>query len=596
MKGTTGILITGKMKRTYGKIAARLCALALGGAMLGAGMPQQALAAQTELASEEEEHAPVMLPGAGFSYAFAAKKVSLRNVEDNLYDNGLISVIRKDEKNGLTIQASAAENASAGEGADEAEDASEDNTDEEDNRSIAETQLTPVQAREQAVVNAVSETQGIRIDSATATILSATAVTVVSDANIAVQLAQMVDRREAQMKLDQGVISAGEAEALLASSQAGNDSAEDASEDASEHASGESSAAASDTDPDASGKEEAESGTDSEASGETGMATDSNGNEIVVAQVNDYINVRADADAESDIVGKLYNGSVAKVLGRTGNGWARVRSGDVTGYIREEYVATGDTAQQLADSVTTKKAVVTTETLRVRAAAQADSDVITLIGQGQTLDILEEADGWYKVNTEDGEGYISADFADVEDVYPEAVSRAQEEAEEAAAEASRKAEEEAAKAASNAAAGTAGASGSKKKSGGSGALNTYTGSSGSGSASGQAVANYALQFVGNPYVWGGSSLTNGTDCSGFTMAVYANFGVSLPHYTGSQEHSGTAVNSLAEAQPGDLILYSGHVAIYLGNNQIVHASNPRYGITTGTATYRNIVAIRRIFN
>ena len=596
MKGTAGILITGKMKRTYGKIAARLCALALGGAMLGAGMPQQALAAQTEMASEEEEHAPVMLPGAGFSYAFAAKKVSLRNVEDNLYDSGLISVIRKDEKNGLTIRASAAENASAGEGADEAEDASEDNTDEEDNRSIAETQLTPVQVREQAVVDAVSETQGIRIDSATATILSATAVTVVSDANIAVQLAQMVDRREAQMKLDQGVISAGEAEALLASSQAGNDSAEGASEDTSENASGGDGTAASDADPEASGKEGAENGTDSQASGENGMATDSNGNEIVVAQVNDYINVRADADAESDIVGKLYNGSVAKVLGRTGNGWARVRSGDVTGYIREEYVATGDTAQQLADSVTTKKAVVTTETLRVRAAAQADSDVITLIGQGQTLDILEEADGWYKVNTEDGEGYISADFADVEDVYPEAVSRAQEEAEEAAAEASRKAEEEAAKAASNAAAGTAGTSGSKKKSGGSGALNTYTGGSGSGSASGQAVANYALQFVGNPYVWGGSSLTNGTDCSGFTMAVYANFGVSLPHYTGSQEHSGTAVNSLAEAQPGDLILYSGHVAIYLGNNQIVHASNPRYGITTGTATYRNIVAIRRIFN
>lgn len=596
MKGTAGILITGKMKRTYGKIAARLCALALGGAMLGAGMPQQALAAQTEMASEEEEHAPVMLPGAGFSYAFAAKKVSLRNVEDNLYDSGLISVIRKDEKNGLTIRASAAENASVGEGADEAEDASEDNTDEEDNRSIAETQLTPVQVREQAVVDAVSETQGIRIDSATATILSATAVTVVSDANIAVQLAQMVDRREAQMKLDQGVISAGEAEALLASSQAGNDSAEGASEDTSENASGGDGTAASDADPEASGKEGAENGTDSQASGENGMATDSNGNEIVVAQVNDYINVRADADEESDIVGKLYNGSVAKVLGRTGNGWARVRSGDVTGYIREEYVATGDTAQQLADSVTTKKAVVTTETLRVRAAAQADSDVITLIGQGQTLDILEEADGWYKVNTEDGEGYISADFADVEDVYPEAVSRAQEEAEEAAAEASRKAEEEAAKAASNAAAGTAGTSGSKKKSGGSGALNTYTGGSGSGSASGQAVANYALQFVGNPYVWGGSSLTNGTDCSGFTMAVYANFGVSLPHYTGSQEHSGTAVNSLAEAQPGDLILYSGHVAIYLGNNQIVHASNPRYGITTGTATYRNIVAIRRIFN
>ncbi len=288
-----------------------------------------------------------------------------------------------------------------------------------------------------------------------------------------------------------------------------------------------------------------------------------------MAQVNDYINVRADADTESEVIGKLYNKSVAKVLGRTGNGWVRIRSGGVTGYIREEYVATGTAARELADAVSVKQAVVTTQTLRVRAAAEATSDVITLIGEGETLEILEEENGWYKIRTEDGDGYISSDFADVEEIYPEAVSREQEEA-------ARKAEEEAEEAA-------------RKKESGKGT------SAGSSSVSaGRAVADYALQFVGNPYVWGGSSLTNGTDCSGFTMAVYANFGISLPHYTGAQQSCGTAVASLSEAQPGDLILYSGHVAIYLGGNRIVHASNPRSGITTGTATYRNIVAIRRI--
>ncbi len=486
---------------------------------------------QTDTEDESgQEYGHMLLPGAGFSYAFSARKVSLQDVNDQGDEGG------RDD--------------------------------------IVATALTPVQAKEQSVVNAVSQTQGIRIDNATATILSATAVTVVSDANIALQLAHMADRRQTQLKLDQGVITATEAETLMAA--ANGESTPDEAEEA--------------TISIADGKAD---GSDAESTNKT-RATDSNGNELVVAQVNGYINVRADADTEAEIVGKLYNGSVAKVLGRTGNGWARIKSGDVTGYIREEYVATGDAAQQLVDSVVTKQAVVTTETLRVRAAPIADSDVITLIGQGETLDILEEADGWYKINTEDGEGYISSDFADVEEIYPEAISRAQEEAEEAAAAASSAAEEEARKAQEEAASSSKSNSKNGKKTSGSSALNTYNGSSGSGSASGQAVANYALQFVGNPYVWGGSSLTNGADCSGFTMAVYANFGVSLPHYTGSQQQCGTAVNSLSEAQPGDLILYSGHVAIYLGNNQIVHASNPRYGITTGTATYRNIVAIRRI--
>ena len=112
---------------------------------------------------------------------------------------------------------------------------------------------------------------------------------------------------------------------------------------------------------------------------------------------------------------------------------------------------------------------------------------------------------------------------------------------------------------------------------------------------GVSVAEYALQFVGNPYVYGGTSLTNGADCSGFVMSVYANFGVSLPHSSASDRSQGAAVDGLENAQPGDLICYSGHVALYIGNGQIVHASNKKTGIIVSRADYRKILAIRRIF-
>lgn len=117
-----------------------------------------------------------------------------------------------------------------------------------------------------------------------------------------------------------------------------------------------------------------------------------------------------------------------------------------------------------------------------------------------------------------------------------------------------------------------------------------------GSAAGQAVASYGLRFVGNPYVYGGTSLTNGADCSGFVMSVYSNFGVSLPHSSSADRHAGYAVEGgLANAQPGDLVCYSGHVAIYIGNGQIVHASTSRTGIIVSNAAYRNVLAVRRIF-
>ncbi len=113
------------------------------------------------------------------------------------------------------------------------------------------------------------------------------------------------------------------------------------------------------------------------------------------------------------------------------------------------------------------------------------------------------------------------------------------------------------------------------------------------SVSGSSVVSYACQFVGNPYVWGGTSLTNGADCSGFVMSVFAHFGISLPHSSAALQGYGKAV-SYANAQPGDLICYSGHVAIYMGGGQIVHAQSTAVGITTSSATYRTIVAVRRV--
>lgn len=306
---------------------------------------------------------------------------------------------------------------------------------------------------------------------------------------------------------------------------------------------------------------------------------------LVIAKVNSYVNVRSDASEDSEVVGKLYDKSVGTYLSEK-DGWYEINSGNVTGYVKAEYCVTGKDAIELAKEVGTRIATVTTTTLKVREEASTEATVLGLVPIEEELTVVEEQDGWVKVDIEEGYGWVSMDYVSLRTDFVKAESKAEEEARLAKeAEERRKAK--------------AAAAANSKKPESKGNKNYNSASSyipaGGGSASGNAVAEFALQFKGNPYVYGGSSLTNGTDCSGFVMSVYNNFGVSLPHSSSADRHVGSAVGSLAEAQPGDIICYSGHVGLYIGGNQIVHASTSRTGIIVSRADYRNILAIRRIF-
>ena len=304
----------------------------------------------------------------------------------------------------------------------------------------------------------------------------------------------------------------------------------------------------------------------------------------VIAQVDGYVNVRETPDENGEIVGKLYNHSAGEWLGKEGD-WYKIQSGNVVGYVKGEYVVTGQAAVKLAAEVGIRTATVNTTTLRIREEANADSTILGLVPLGDQLTVVEETEEWVKVSIEEGDGWVSKEYVTVYTDFPKAESKAEEEA--------RIAKEKAERDRANAAAQKA--TKNNKNQSGSGGKQSGVSYSVGGSGMGSAVANYGLQFVGNPYVYGGTSLTNGTDCSGFTMGVYKNFGVSLPHSSGAQRSVGYAVGSLAEAQPGDILCYSGHVAIYIGGGQIVHASTAKTGIKVSSATYRPILAIRRIF-
>lgn len=307
--------------------------------------------------------------------------------------------------------------------------------------------------------------------------------------------------------------------------------------------------------------------------------------DIAIAQVDNYVNVRSTPGEDGEVLGKLYDKSAATVEGEE-NGWYKITSGSVTGYVKKEFVVVGN--EELARAVGRRMAKVNTETLKVRTDASTDAPVLGLVPGGDDLTVTGERDGWVKVSVEEGEGFVSTDYVSLSTEFVKAESKAEEEARLAKEEAERKAAEEAAAAAAR----KASQQQSSAPAASSAPARSYAPPSG---GNGAAVASYAGQFVGNPYVYGGTSLTNGADCSGFVMSVYAAFGVSLPHSSSAMRGVGYEV-SQADMQPGDIVCYSGHVAIYVGNNTIVHASTPESGIKyTSPAAYRSIITVRRIF-
>ena len=301
---------------------------------------------------------------------------------------------------------------------------------------------------------------------------------------------------------------------------------------------------------------------------------------LVIFKKSGYMNVRSTPENKGDdnVIGKLTSKAAGDII-ETLDGWYKIKSGTVTGYIAAdpELIATGQEAKDLAMQNATQMAIITTDVLNVRVEPNTDSKIWTQIVKDERYPVVDQQDGWVQidlgsVDTEDGsqdgdeKAYISTRDNNVEVRYAlnEAIKFTQ------------------------------------AKDSSSGASSDGSGSSTKQSRRSQLV-NYALQFVGNRYVWGGTSLTNGVDCSGFTMRVMEKFGVSLPHYSGSQAQMGKKVTS-ATMKPGDLIFYAGsngkvnHVAIYIGNGRIVHAASRRSGIKTSTWNYRTPVAIRSMLD
>lgn len=268
-----------------------------------------------------------------------------------------------------------------------------------------------------------------------------------------------------------------------------------------------------------------------------------------IANVEETLNVRETPSADSSMVGKMPKNAAGEIL-ETLDGWYKIQSGDVTGYVSADYLITGEEAAARAEEVKQTIATVKTPTLNVREEPNTECSILALMPQGEELNVLEDLSGWVKVDLDNTNGFISKDYVDISVQLPKAMTMTEVRY-------------------------------------GNGVSDVRVD-----------LISYATQFVGNPYVWGGTSLTNGADCSGFTLSIFAKYGVYLPHSSKAQANCGTRI-SASEAKPGDLFFYGSgssisHVAIYIGNGQIVHASSKKTGIKISNAFYSSPICVTRV--
>ena len=338
---------------------------------------------------------------------------------------------------------------------------------------------------------------------------------------------------------------------------------------------------------------------------ETNTATESKYASKAVADIysTTTLNIRKKGSINAKIVGKMKKGNIATVL-KKGSEWSKVRSGNVTGYVKNQYLVFGDEIENFAKQNVKKVAKVQTETLRVRKKASTDSKIVTLVSEDDKLKVKKQTNDWAKVKVDGQTGYVSKDYAKVTYSFGKAKSMKQIQAEQ---EAKKRAEEAArnkpvSTTSSSHTSNTGTTSGSTTGSTQTTKKASVSVSSSGSSATGSRIASYAQQFVGNPYRYGGNSLTNGIDCSGFTQQIMAKFGYSISRTSSSQSGDGRAV-STSNLRAGDLVFYGDggsidHVALYIGGGQVVHASNsapyPRGGIKISNVNYRTPICARRI--
>ena len=276
---------------------------------------------------------------------------------------------------------------------------------------------------------------------------------------------------------------------------------------------------------------------------------------LAISIAKDFVYVRKSASTGCKAIGKLHRGSAGTILGKKGS-WVKISSGSLKGYVKKEYLATGADAEKLAEKYGTKYAVLKkgTSVLNVREEKNTSSDIVTQLPEGKRYTVKSENADWCKVKVKGKSGYVAKEYVHTKYSFKEAKSL-------------------------------------KKKT-------KETVRSYASENKAESLISYAKQFIGNKYVWGGTSLTNGTDCSGFTLRVFQKFGYSLPRTSAEQAGCGSSVK-LSELKPGDLVFYKRggrvhHVAIYIGGGQIVHAAGAKWGIITSNMNYSRVSHARRI--